>query len=88
MGSTSEGRKTMSKEQRITERLQKKSGTADEVQHELGFEHQSNSAAFTKLKQAGIIEGTGIYRKTRLGKMAEVMQISQPKNPLPFGDDE
>ena len=88
MGSTSEGRKTMSKAQRITERLQKKSGTADEVEHELGFAHQSNSAAFTKLKKAGIIEGTGEKRKTRLGRDAEVMQISQPKNPLPFVDDE
>ena len=87
MGSTDQGRKTMSMEEQILERLRKKSGTADEVQHELGFEHQSNSAAFTKLKQAGKIEGTGIYRKTRLGKMAEVMQITQPKNPLPFEEN-
>ena len=37
---------------------------------------------FTSLKKRGVIEGTGTYRKTRMGRMAEVMRISEPSSLL------
>jgi len=74
----------MSLEEKILEILTEGSYTADEVQHILGVEHQSNSAAFTKLKKNGLIEPTGATRKTRLGRNAKVMQLAQPKTTLPL----
>ena len=76
-------------EEKILKELRKKPLTADEVQHIIGSEHQSNSAMFTDLKKRGIIEGSGNYRKTRMGRMAQVMQLSTPKSSLlPFLEDD
>ena len=74
----------MKLEQKILQTLTKGNYTADEVQHMLGVEHQSNSAAFTKLKKDGLIESTGVTRKTRLGRHAQVMRLAEPKAQLPI----
>lgn len=76
----------MNLDQKILQVLSKGNYTADEVQHMLGVEHQSNSAAFTKLKKNGFIEPSGAIRKTHLGRNAQVMQLTKPKTTLPFGD--
>lgn len=75
-----EGKIDMSLEEKILNELSKGNFTADEVQHKLGIQHQSNSAIFTKLKKTGLIEGTGVYRKTRLGRKAQVMQLTKPNS--------
>jgi predicted transcriptional regulator len=69
-------------EKNIIKELTRSPSTADEVQHKLNSQHQSNSAMFTSLKKRGVIEGTGTYRKTRMGRMAEVMRISEPSSLL------
>jgi predicted transcriptional regulator len=69
-------------ENNIIKELTRSPSTADEVQHKLNSQHQSNSAMFTSLKKRGVIEGTGTYRKTRMGRMAEVMRISEPSSLL------
>ena len=69
-------------EKNILKELTHSPSTADEVQYRINSQHQSNSAMFTTLKKRGVIEGTGTYRKTRMGKMAEVMRIAEPSNSL------
>ena len=69
-------------ENNIIKELTHSPSTADEVQYRINSQHQSNSAMFTTLKKRGVIEGTGTYRKTRMGKMAEVMRIAEPSNSL------
>jgi hypothetical protein len=50
----------------ILEFMQEGDATADEVEAALGYGHQR----FSELKRAGLIESTGVKRRTRMGKPA------------------
>ena len=54
--------------------------TCDEAEIELDMSHQTCSAAFTKLKNRGVINDTGKRRRTRSGRPAIVWALSQRDN--------
>ncbi len=54
--------------------------TCDEAEVALDMRHQTCSAAFTKLKNKGVINDTGARRRTRSGRPAIVWALSQRDN--------
>lgn len=56
--------------------------TCDEVEHDRGKSHQTCSARFSELKQAGLIVCNGRRRPTRSGCTARVYVASTPGRQL------
>lgn len=61
---------------RYIARRTRKGATSDEVEQALGIVHQSASARINEMRNAGLIEESGRYRKTRSGRNANVFMVA------------
>ena len=67
----------------IAERAGRRGLTDDEVEQRLGLSHQNVSARSHELRAAGVIEATGIKRRTRNGRPAMVWRLSRRVSAAP-----
>ena len=66
-------------EEKIIAMIKKRNWTCDELEQHLDLKHQSCSACITKLQDKGVIEDSGIKRKTRSGRLARAYRMRKVK---------